>query len=776
MIKRLVWNDIKKNKLSSIAVVFFMAVSAMLLALTVLLFLNLVSAIDFLMDKAKVPDYMQMYTDGKAASEFEDASFDTWMSDISRFVKEHKEVSQWQVCRFLNLDNSRIRLGGLNLAGSTQDNGLCVQGKQFDYLLDTGNKIPEVLPGEVYVPVCYRNQYDLSAGDSMIIENAFVKGDRGVSGTVSGTESLELVIAGFIRDAQMNSMMASSKRFLVNEEDYRRIRRFNHVQEEYLIEFLLKEGTDINLFAASYSSAELPANGPAITRTLVRMMNALSDGTMIFILFLVSIVVLLISMLCIRFMCLAQMERERKEAGMLKALGIGRRQIRQIYFAKYLIFSGCGALTGLLAAGILKVPLARQLQELYGTSADSSKTVVLSFFAVFLTEGIILFSIGDSLKKVEKLSALEALFLNREKKAGAGQYFLIGFVSAACTFLALIPHNLYRTMSDTEFVTYMGIGDGEIRLDIRQMEDIDRATEQIAMALKQDIQVEKYVELRTRSCPMVLPDGQRVYLSVETGDHSIFPIDMQEGTLPKAQGEIALSAINAEELGMNVGDTVCLIVDGDETEYVVCGIYSDITNGGKTAKAYNISGGAESVWSVLYVSLKESTEKEQWMERYRKMGAGVTDIADYVRDTYGQTLSQLYLSSRLAKAIAILVIVIVTVLFMRLIVEENRYTISLHKALGFTSKEIKKVYFVKGFIPVAAGIIAGLLIGNLSGESLCGMALKFFGADGFRFVVSWGQVILWTLVYLSGPAAAAVLAGIAEIGKVKAYECCNRYE
>ena len=70
MNKKLIWNDIKQNKLSSGAALFFMAVSATLLALTVLLFSGLLGAIEGLMDKAQVPDYMQMHAkegeDGQA--------------------------------------------------------------------------------------------------------------------------------------------------------------------------------------------------------------------------------------------------------------------------------------------------------------------------------------------------------------------------------------------------------------------------------------------------------------------------------------------------------------------------------------------------------------------------------------------------------------------------------------------------------------------------------------------------------------------------------------
>ena len=68
------------------------------------------------------------------------------------------------------------------------------------------NNRPDVLPGQVYVPVCYRTRYELNIGDTMRI----------------GSEGL--TVAGFLRDAQMNSMMASSKRFLVSQWDYERLK------------------------------------------------------------------------------------------------------------------------------------------------------------------------------------------------------------------------------------------------------------------------------------------------------------------------------------------------------------------------------------------------------------------------------------------------------------------------------------------------------------------------------------------------------------------------
>ena len=810
MTRRLIQNDIRQNKLLSAATLFFMAISAMLLSLTVLLSVTLFNAVDSLMDEAAVPDYMQMHA-GEAD-----------LAAVERFAASRAEIKKWQITRFLNLDNSQLTLAGTSLADSTQDNGLCVQGSSFDYLLDTENQQPQVQPGSVYVPVCYRAQYDLQTGDLMEIGG------------------WQLQIAGFLRDAQMNSMMASSKRFLVTSADYEAIlasetaRR--RAQEEYLIEFLLQDGADTNALAAAYAAAGLPANGPAITRPLVRMMNALSDGTTILILFLASLLILLISLLCIRFMLLLQIERDQKEIGMLKALGVAKKEIRRLYTAKYLLLSLCGAALGLLGACAAGSLLANQLQELYGSGRAPLLSALLPPLAAAAAEALLLLSVRHSLKKTEKQTTLQALLAPPAPQTASGQYFIISLLTAACTLLALLPQNLYSTMSAPEFVTYMGIGNSEIRIDVRQTEEIDAVTEQIARALEQDPQVERYAVLRTQTFPAMLPDQTTVNLNIETGDHSTFPVHYSQGSPPASQTELALSAMNAEELGLSVGGTLPLIIDGQKINYTVCGIYSDITNGGKTAKRASAptpgftastepvtpapgftaptepvapapgftaptepvapapgfttpagsawlppvqtasASAAPTMWSVLYVSLTESTSREAWIEQYRQYNADITDIASYITSTYGQTLKQLRLASGLATAVASAVIAAVVMLFLRLIVEKNRRTLSLHKALGFTSVDLKRRYFAKGLLPVLVGLIAGIAIGNLFGESLCGIALKTLGAESFRFVIAWRYVLIVIPAALLCPAIPAILAGTAEIRSIKAYECCQGRE
>lgn len=743
MRKRLILNDIRKNRLFTAATVAFMTVSAMLFALTAVLSISLLSSIQTLMEQAKTPDFLQMHA-GTVKEE-----------EISAFAEVHPEVEDWQVMPFLNLENSKISLGEHSLADSTQDNGLSMQGQTFDYLVDLTNELPEVHSGEVFVPICYKAQYELSEGDTMQIGNR------------------KFTIAGFIRDSQMNSMMASSKRFLVNETDYESMRETG--TEEYLIEFRFEEGTDTGEFEHAYKEAGLPDNGPAVTKPLIRMMNALSDGMMIFVILLVSVVAVLISVICIRFLLLTRMERERKEMGMLRAIGMAKSQIRGLWFAKYVLLSTAGALFGLFAAGLVQKPLTAQMQQLYGGAAIRFETMAGAVLAVVLAEGILLLAIRRILKKMEKLPVLSCMYdvPEQRKSRENRRYLLIAAIAAACAFLMLVPGNLHHTLASPKFVTYMGIGDAGLRMDIRQTDDIAGVTARMAEQLAGDADVEKYVVLKTRSYSMCLSDGSTFGFMVEEGDHSVFPVRYEKGGAPKEKGQIALSALNAKETGLTVGDHLLLNTENGAETYTVCGIYPDITNGGKTAKTCRIADEkAPVMWSVFYVSLKDHVAEKTWIKRYQYPEIKVTDIADYVKGTYGQTLKEIKLAAVVAGGISAGILFVVTALFLRLTIEKNRYDISLKKAIGFCSRDIKRSYRIRGFLPAFFGIVTGILFGNTCGEKLCGSILTSFGAEGFSFVTDWRMVCFLIPVTLSFAAVAAVEAGIWEIKNIRAFECC----
>lgn len=70
------------------------------------------------------------------------------------------------------------------------------------------------------------------------------------------------------------------------------------------------------------------------------------------------------------------------------------------------------------------------------------------------------------------------------------------------------------------------------------------------------------------------------------------------------------------------------------------------------------------------------------------------------------------MQERLAAGMAVSVIFWVTFLLVKLWVEKDRYEISLKKALGFTTMEIKRTYFAKFTVITILAALAGIVSGH----------------------------------------------------------------
>lgn len=77
---RILWNDLKGNPLLAVTTWLFMAVSALMFALTCFLSIGLLGSVDTLMEAAGTPDFLQMH-----AGEIDETA-------LVRFAAEQEQV------------------------------------------------------------------------------------------------------------------------------------------------------------------------------------------------------------------------------------------------------------------------------------------------------------------------------------------------------------------------------------------------------------------------------------------------------------------------------------------------------------------------------------------------------------------------------------------------------------------------------------------------------------------------------------------------------------
>lgn len=764
MFLRLIRNDILKSKLISCATVLFIAVATMLVSLASILTINLIGSMDSLMTKAKTPDFMQMHTGeidhGKLAS----------------FAQKQQDVNAFQVLNFLNIDNHELRFEGISLNNSTQDNGLSIQSDAFDYLLDVDGNVIHPKKGELYVPIGYKKDNTTNLGERVSIYGH------------------EFLVAGFLRDSQMNSTLSSSKRFLVHEEDYANIEQFG--KTEYLIEFRLQEGADIGAFERAYTEANLPANGPMVTYQLFQTLNAFSDGIMIGVILMLSFLVVAIAFMCIRFTLLAKIEEDYRELGVMKAIGLRSSHIQSMYVMKYAALAFIGCLLGYMASLLSQGMLTENIKTFMGESEFASMAPYVGIFGIVLVFLAILIYVKFVLRRFRKISASQAIRFGskQDKKTGANYlclstsrfissnvflgikdvltrkslYITMLMVLILASFIMIVPLNMYHTISAKSFSTYMGIGNSDLRLDIQQTDNIEEKAESIMHAMKADDEISKVGILTTKSFKTQSDET----LKVELGDHTIFPIAYAKGQAPTKENEIALSATNAEELEKDIFEHITLFINGQQQEFVICGIYSDITNGGKSAKAVFQDETAATMWSIISAEVgdKEAIGEKVLAYKTAYSFAKVSHIEEYIGQTFGQTIGAVKLASTVAIVVGILITMFVTLLFMKMLIAKDKYSITIMKASGFTNTDILVQYTIRAIVILIIGVLLGTILANTLGEALAGMVISSFGASSFQFYIHPISAYVLCPTLMTCSVLIATILGTTSIKKIKISE------
>lgn len=764
MNRKIIQRDIAGNKAVSFLTVLFITAAAMLLSLAGILVTNLFGSIDRLMADAKTPHFMQMHTG------------DVDFGELEAFAAGNSAVEDFQVLEFLNVGGEKIRLGENSLALSVQDNGFSVQSSRFDFLLDENNRPAQPKDGELWVPVCYNRDHTVQAGDKAVINGK------------------TFVVTGFVRDSQMNSTLASSKRFVVSAGDYAQLKEGGSV--EYLIEFRLKDLSDLSEFESAYSASQMPANGPTLSWPLFRMISAVSDGIMIAVILLVSVIVILIALLCIRFTLLAKIEDDYREIGVMKAVGIRVSDIQSIYLAVYAVLAAAGCIMGFLLSLALRGPLQESIRANLGESGNDGLSFLLGMAGTLLLFFFILFFIRRILKRFRRISPVQAIRQGSEQENVRGGkslrlsknrwlsanlflavkdiaarkrlYLTMLFVIILACFIMVVPQNLYHTISDSSFVTYLGVGRCDLRMDIQQTEGLEEKAGSVGEYLERDSAVETYAVFVTELFDQEQEDGTTEQIKVELGNHGAFPLQYVDGRLPSRDSDIALSVLYAEEMDKKVGDKMILLTDKGEKQLTVCGIYSDITNGGKTAKAAFQPGTREAAWSTVCVNLKQPGVLAEKTEEYsRKFPyAKVSGMEDYVAQTFGQTLRAVRTASVGAGFVAVVVTLLVILLFMKLLTAKDRYSIAVLKSVGFTGSDISRQYIWRSVLVVILGILLGSVLAGTLGERIAGAAISSLGAAAFHFTEDPLSSFVLSPAVLLFTALAATIAGTAKAGNL----------
>lgn len=194
-----------------------------------------------------------------------------------------------------------------------------------------------------------------------------------------------------------------------------------------------------------------------------------------------------------------------------------------------------------------------------------------------------------------------------------------------------------------------------------------------------------------------------------------------------------------------------LLIDGQEKKLTVSGTYSDITNGGKTARATFMDPSKATIASVICVDFANQSDKISELKILKQLFpmAKISDTSEYVNQTMGTTIHAIQGAMYVAFVISVMILILMISLFMGLLVAKDRSDHAILKSLGFHDRDIKKQYMYRLLIISVVGIVIGTTMANTLGEQIAGLLIRSFGATEFTFVIKpWTTYLLIPLLFV----------------------------
>lgn len=739
MILKMLRNDLRRNRMVTTILFVFIIFATMLASGAVNIILTLFGSMDALLEQSNAAHFAQLH-----AGTIEQEKLDA-------FAQEHGElIKAQQTVALLGISGANIYIGDRDVSevDSVMENSFVKQNGQFDYLLDTDNHIVELSDGQIAVPIYHMQKYNLQVGDNVRIAD--------------GTFQKDFTIAAFVRDSLMNPSMINSKRFLVSDGDWE-ILNSTLGEIEYMIEFQLHDTERLHELETLYQDSALPQKGTSMGYSLVKVINGMSDGITASVIILIAILLILIAVLCLRFTMLTTIEEDYREIGVMKAIGIANEDIRKLYMVKYVAMAAVACTLGYLLSLLIGSVFTANITLYMGAAKASIWNNLFPMLGAGLVFGSIALFCRLVLRRFRRITALEALrsgmIAGTQKRLGKvilsqthigdvniflgvkevlghfSVYGLLCFVFALSAFLMIVPLNFLNTLESPRFVSYMGAGQCDLRVDLQQTQDISARFAETEEYLQTDTDVEKYSALYTSSFKAQNTMGDYDNLKVEIGDFSIFPLEYANGTAPQLENEIALSAMNAQEYQKKIGDSMTLMVGNKPRELTVCGIYQDVTNGGKTAKAMIPFEMDQVIWFTISIDLKPGVSLQEKQQEYSKhfQPAKVTDVSEYVYQTLGGIIDQLHLVVKFAFVLALAISSLIAAMFFKMLIAKEAGQIAIMKSLGFTVEDITKQYLTRTLLTLTAGVVLGVWLASFLGEKLAGLILS--GISDMQFVI-----------------------------------------
>lgn len=773
--------DLKRKRAMNVILLVFIILASMFVSSGVSNILTVTTALDRYFEMADVPDYLALYQN-KASDK-----------DIYEVLENASAIDEFRIEEGITITQSNITRKGEPLDASNTSQQLALQSDRvmgINYFLDDGSILKSVPKGKIYTAAFTEKNMGLKVGDRITVE-------------VEGV-SREFTFAGGFKDAVFGSELMGIKRFIINGEDFDEYMSNETIKTMCNGKILYIHTADIDRTRSQLTdiSDSFTFEGSTDTLNQAYIFDMIITGAIL----VVSLILIIISFVMLRFTIAFTLSEEFREIGVMKAIGIRNIKIRGLYLIKYSAVSVVGAAVGL----VLSYPFGKMLMGLSTDSIiiDSGNNVFVNIgCAVLVAAVILLFCLGCT-GRVSKMSPIDAvrngqtgerfrkksiMSLGKSKLGTTAflaandivsspkRYGIIILTFFLCTSLLIILSNGTASLKSGKLLKYFCQADCHVVTNVG-----DEAME--FMTEDGHEKVKKYLEdmeqtLAENGMPAKCMTEYFMYPMIKHGEYESKTALLQgtgtttdmyeysEGTPPQNSGEIAITIVLAKKLKAAVGDTVTVSYPtGERSDFIITALYQAMVNEGTSARVHNdcdINYLAAVGSPGTQIKFTDDPGDEEVLRRIEKIKAlypkfsSVKTAGETVKDTTGVG-DAIDAVKKMSAVLTVILAALVIVLMERSFIAKEQAEIALMKAIGMRNSKIYGQHTLRFFIAVSAAVIIAELLGMTFTKLCFDPIFRMMGLEmGVEYVQAPVEIyVIFPVIVLAATTAGAFFTSL----------------
>lgn len=725
--------DLGRKRAMNVILLIFIILASMFVSSSMNNIISVTSALDGYLDMADVPDYVAA-TMNKSSSADLDNTLENAKS-IDRFRTE--EIVYLAHSNTLREDEALDTSSGTHVLQSDKD-------LSMNYFLEDGSILKSVPQGKFYMTDFAVKNAGLDIGDKVTIE-------------IDGV-SREFSLAGAIKDAVLGAKMMSMTRFIINSSDFEAYTSNKTINAFYGGKFFYIHTNDVDHMLSEISdvSDSFIFTGDRPLLKFIYVFDMIVTG----ILLVVSLILIIIAFVVLRFTIIFTLSEEFREIGIMKAIGISNLKIRGLYLIKYAALAIIGALVGLL----LSFPFGEMLLSVSSPSIilDNQNTIFINIFCAILVIVVILLFCFGCTGKVRRMTPMDAIrngqtgerfrqrslmrigrsklgttvFLAANDIASSPRrYGIITLTFFLCLSLLLILSTTVTTLKSKTLLKYFSVSECDLFIDNSEafmkfmVEDGRRACMQYLEELEEKLDqngmpAECSIGFLFNLAAKCREQKNKIMTYQGTGT-TMDRYTYTEGTIPQNENEIAITRLAADSIKADIGDTITLETVDGEKKYIITAIYQTMNNQGVQIRLHTdavinyIQANAGTDLRIRFLDQPDEEEIRRRIDKINELYPEFTKIStatEYIEKNVGVT-DTLHAIKCMAAILTIILTALITVLMERSFISKEQGEIALMKAIGIPNGTIYAYHTARfaliGMIAVIIGEICAMPLTHL---------------------------------------------------------------